>query len=110
MTIERKIISPQEVQNKLVENLKNDQQYLSEVISHLKHGQKERLINAMASYPLTQIDFDDEPELQQANLITRRISDTIVAIATEHVVQSMVAESIRQQKELEGVQNESTEK
>jgi len=106
---EKKIISRQEVQQKMRENLAIDRQYFNELKAHLKHGQKDRLLEAMAAYPMEDIHFENEPELETANIVSKRISDTLVAIATEVVVQSMIEESVRQQQQLTGESNESTE-
>lgn len=110
MEAEKKVISQAEVQAEMFKNLRNDQEHFSEIIKVLKHGQKERLLNAMAVYPIQDINFENEPELESANIVSKRISDTLVSIATEHVVQSMVKESVRQSQELgietQGADNE----
>ena len=100
METEKKIISQEQVQSEMFKNLQNDQNHFEEIIQVLKHGQKERLLVAMSKYPILDLHFESEPELESANLVSKRISDTLVAIATEHVVQSMVKESVLQSEQL----------
>lgn len=93
-----KIIKPEEVMGLMKINLKGDREEFIEIMRHLKHGQKDRLLEAMVSYPIIDTHFDEEPELEKANIISKRISDSLVAIGLEHTLQGMIAEQTRQQQ------------
>jgi hypothetical protein len=93
-----RIIKPGEVMGLMKINLKGDREEFIEVIRHLKHGQKDRLLESMVSYPIIDTHFEDEPELEKANIISKRISDSLVAIGLEHTLQGMIAEQERQRQ------------
>lgn len=93
-----KIVKPEEVMGLMKINLKGDREEFIEVMRHLKHGQKDRLLEAMVSYPIIDTHFEDEPELESANIISKRISDSLVAIGLEHTLQGMIAEQERQRQ------------
>jgi hypothetical protein len=86
-----KVISKQEVSELLVRNILNDQEEFKNARSILRHGQKDRLLEAMASYPLIDSQFDEsEPELRSALAIWKRISDSLVAIGTEAAIDGIL--------------------
>jgi hypothetical protein len=86
-----KVISKQEVSDLLIRNILNDQEEFRNARSILRHGQKERLMEAMSSYPLIDSQFDEsEPELRSALAIWKRISDSLVAIGTEAAIEGIV--------------------
>jgi hypothetical protein len=93
-----KIVKPEEVMGLMKINLKGDREEFIEIMRHLKHGQKDRLLEAMVSYPIIDTHFEDEPELESANIISKRISDSLVAIGLEHTLQGMISEQERQRQ------------
>lgn len=98
-----KIISRQEVTQNLVGGLLQDQQEFKNSLEVLKHGQKNRLLEAIASYPLTEVEFD-EPELRTSYTVWKRISDSLVAVGTEAAIEGIL-NSLEPKKE--GEVNES---
>lgn len=84
-----KIISRQEVTQNLVGGLLQDQQEFKNSIQSLKHGQKNRLLEAIASYPLQEVEFD-EPELRTSFTVWKRISDSLVAVGTEAAIEGIL--------------------
>ena len=109
-----RIVPKAEVTENLIRTILDDQGTFKEAIYHLKHGEKNRLMDAMVSYPLQDVQFDEsEPQLRTALSIYKRISDSLVALGTEAAIEGILAgfEKNQQQNELEGVSNvESTEK
>jgi hypothetical protein len=86
-----KVISKQEVSDLLIRNILNDQEEFRNARSVLRHGQKDRLMEAMAGYPLIDSQFDEsEPELRSALAIWKRISDSLVAIGTEAAIDGIL--------------------
>jgi hypothetical protein len=94
-----KIIKPEEVMGLMRTNLEGDRTEFLRVKSLLKHGEKDRLLEAMVSYPIVDMHFTGEGDLENANIISKRISDTLVAIGLEHTLQAMIAEQSRQQSQ-----------
>lgn len=95
-----KIIKPEEVMGLMRLNLEGDREEFKRVTRLLKHGEKDRLLEAMVSYPILDMHFTGEADLENANIISKRISDTLVAIGLEHTLQGMIAEQTRQQSAL----------
>lgn len=101
-----KVISKKEVTETLVRNIASDQEEFKSSISILKHGQKQRLMEAMALYPLVDSEFDhSEPELRVAMTIWKRISDSLVALGTEAAIEGILAgfSQNQQQNETNGL-------
>ena len=87
-----RVVSKAEVTETLVRNIASDQVDFRNSISTLTHGQKNRLIEAMISYPLIDNDFDSsESELRTALTIYKRISDSLVALGTEAAIEGILA-------------------
>ena len=104
-----KVISREEVTQNLLGGLLQDQQEFKNAINLLKHGQKNRLLEAMCVYPIQDITFDEsEPELRVAMSTWKRISDSLVAVGTEAAIEGIL-NSI-QQPQQEGEADESAEK
>jgi hypothetical protein len=100
-----KIVSKAEVTEGLVRNLLNDREEFKNSRANLKHGQKDRLIEAMAVYPLEDVQFDDsEPDLRTAISIWKRMSDSLVALGTEAAIEGILGNFAKNQQ-----QNESGE-
>jgi hypothetical protein len=86
-----KVISKKEVTETLVRNIVSDQAEFKEARQLLRHGQKDRLMESMANYPLIDEDFDEsEPELRTAFVIWKRISDSLVALGTEAAIEGII--------------------
>lgn len=86
-----KVVSKTEVTETLVRGLLGDQDEFRNARSILKHGQKDRLMEAMATYPLVDSQFDEaEPELRSALSIWKRISDSLVALGTEAAIEGIL--------------------
>jgi hypothetical protein len=86
-----KTISRQEVTQNLLGGLLQDQEEFKNAHKLLKHGQKARLLDAMATYPTQDVEFSDsEPELRVAVTIWKRISDTLVAVGTEAAIEGIL--------------------
>jgi hypothetical protein len=97
-----KVISKAEVTETLVKNIVSDQADFRNFVSLLKHGQKNRLIEAMANYPLVDMEFDEsEPELRVALTVWKRISDSLVALGTEAAIEGILASFSKNQQENE---------
>ena len=95
-----KIVSKAEVTDRLIANLLSDQEDFKNAKLILKHGQKDRLLDAMASYPLVDEQFDEsEPELRSALTIWKRISDSLVAIGTEAAIEGIINGFVKEQGE-----------
>jgi hypothetical protein len=89
---EKKVISKKEVTEMLVRNIASDQDEFKSAISILRHGQKTRLLEAMALYPLVDSEFDhSEPELRVAMTVWKRVSDSLVALGTEAAIEGILA-------------------
>jgi len=106
-----RVVPKSEVTELLMRNLLNDQEAFKNARSILKHGQKTRLMDAMAVYPLQDIEFDNsEPELRVAITVWKRISDSLVAIGTESAIEGILASFSHSQQNIEnpteGVSNE----
>ena len=99
-----KIISRQEVTQNLVGGLLQDQQEFKNSIAILKHGQKNRLLEAIATYPLQEVDFD-EPELRTSYTVWKRISDSLVAVGTEAAIEGIL-NGLEPKSTIEGEANE----
>jgi hypothetical protein len=111
-----KVISKTEVTETLVRNLVSDQEEFKNFRVNLRHGQKDRLMEAMASYPLVDVEFDNsEPELRTALTVWKRISDSLVALGTEAAIEGILASFSQNQQNneaeglIEGAQNVETE-
>lgn len=86
-----KVISKAEVTETLVRNIVSDQEEFKLAKSALRHGQKDRLIEAMITYPLIDVEFDEsEPELRSALTIYKRINDSLVALGTEAAIEGIL--------------------
>jgi flagellar motor component MotA len=110
-----KVVSKKEVTETLVRNIVSDQAEFKEVRQLLRHGQKDRLIEAMATYPLLDENFDEsEPELRTAYVIWKRISDSLVALGTEAAIEGIINGFAKSQQQneanslTEGVANVET--
>ena len=87
-----RVVSKAEVTETLVRNIAADQEEFRSSISILTHGQKNRLIESMISYPLIDTEFDiSEPELRVASTIHKRILDSLVALGTEAAIEGILA-------------------
>lgn len=102
-----KVISKAEVTETLIRNIVSDQEEFKLIKSNLRHGEKDRLINAMISYPLLDFDFDEnEPTLRTAFVVFKRISDSLVALGTEAAIEGILNNLPQNNNELtEGVSN-----
>jgi hypothetical protein len=99
-----RVVPKSEVTELLMRNLLNDQEEFKTATETLKHGQKNRLIDAMAVYPLQDIVFDEsEPELRVAVTVWKRISDSLVAIGTESAIESILASFSQNQQKQENL-------
>jgi hypothetical protein len=97
-----RVISKTEVTENLVRGLLGDQDEFRSARSILKHGQKDRLMEAMASYPLLDSQFDEtEPELRSALSIWKRISDSLVALGTEAAIEGILSSFSQNQQQNE---------
>jgi hypothetical protein len=97
-----KVISKKEVTETLVRNIVSDQAEFKEAKQALRHGQKDRLMDSMANYPLIDEDFDEtEPELRTAFVIWKRISDSLVALGTEAAIEGIINGFARNQQQNE---------
>lgn len=95
-----KTISRQEVTQNLLGGLLQDQEEFKNAKKLLKHGQKDRLLDAMAVYPTQDIQFDEsEPELRVAVTVWKRISDTLVAVGTEAAIEGILQGLANEQKQ-----------
>jgi hypothetical protein len=106
-----KVISKAEVTETLVRNIVGDQEEFKNARSILKTGQKNRLMDAMASYPLIDSEFDEsEPELRSALTIWKRISDSLVALGTEAAIEGIINSfaNNQQQNEANGLTDGGT--
>lgn len=106
-----RVVSKKEVTETLVRNIVSDQEEFKNAKSILRHGQKDRLMEAMSLYPLVDTEFDQsEPELRVAMTVWKRISDSLVALGTEAAIEGIINSfSKQQQNEIEGVTNGETE-
>lgn len=104
METKPRIVSRQEVTQNLVGGLLQDQQEFKNSLEVLKHGQKNRLLEAIASYPLQEVEFD-EPELRTSFTVWKRISDSLVAVGTEAAIEGIL-NSLEPKSTIEGEANE----
>lgn len=103
-----KLVPKQEVTENLVRGIINDREEFKNSRSILKHGQKDRLMDAMAKYPMEDVQFDEsEPELRSAVTIWKRISDSLVALGTEAAIEGILEGFAKnqQQNEADGLTN-----
>jgi hypothetical protein len=104
--LDKKVISRDEVTMTVTRNIINDQAEFKDIVSPLKHGQKQRLMEAMCLYPLQEIEFEDsEPELRTAYTTWKRIQDNLVALGTEAAIEGIINSF---NKESQGEQNVET--
>lgn len=95
-----KIISKAEVTENLVRSIISDQEEFRNARSVLRHGQKDRLMEAMACYPLLDETFDSsESELRSALTIWKRISDSLVALGTEAAIEGIINGLVNNQQQ-----------
>lgn len=88
---DRKVISKSEVTENLVRNIISDQEEFKIAKQSLRHGEKDRLIEAMIMYPLVDVVFDEtEPQLRSAITIYKRIADSLVALGTEAAIEGIL--------------------
>ncbi len=111
-----RVVSKKEVTETLVRSIASDQEEFKNAKSILRHGQKDRLMEAMALYPLVDTEFSEsEPELRVAMTIWKRISDSLVALGTEAAIEGILASFSQNQQQneanglTEGVANVETE-
>lgn len=111
-----KVVSKKEVTETLVRNIVSDQEEFKNAKSILKHGQKDRLMEAMSLYPLVDTEFSErEPELRVAMTVWKRISDSLVALGTEAAIEGIINGFAKNQQQneaeglTEGVTNVETE-
>ena len=89
-----KIVNKDEIVRMTEQGIKDDIDDLeNNVFPLLKHGEKTRLFLAEIKYPLEEIDFEDEPEMQRANIILRRLKDSLVALGTEVVIDQLLSDN-----------------
>lgn len=87
-----RVVSKKEVTETLVRNIASDQEEFKNAISVLKHGEKTRLMEAMALYPLVDTEFENsEPALRTAVTVWKRIQDSLVALGTEAAIEGILA-------------------
>ena len=101
-----RVISKTEVTETLVRGLLGDQEEFKNARSILKHGQKDRLMEAMATYPLIDSQFEEsEPELRSALSTWKRICDSLVALGTEAAIEGILNGFVQNQQtnEAEGL-------
>lgn len=85
-----KEISQEEVMSLVERSIKESQAELKTHLRLLKHGQKERLIDAIAQYPIEDMDAKGEPQpMRDAWACLKRIVDAQVALGVEVVIQQM---------------------
>lgn len=90
--MEKKVISKEEVTSNLINQINQDKSSFLNSVSILTHGQKNRLLEAMVSYPLIDSEFsNEEPELRVALATYKRISDSLVAIGTEFAIEGILS-------------------
>ena len=78
---------------------------LEELLPLLGHSQAKKLLLAAMKYPMEEAQFEDESMIK-AFSATKRITDGLVALGVETVVEQMVknhAEMQKQQQEVENV-------
>lgn len=110
-----RVVGKKEVTESLVRNIASDQEDFKNARANLRTGQKNRLMDAMALYPLVDTEFDDsEPELRTAITIWKRIQDGLVALGTEAAIEGIIGSFANNQQEneanglTEGVSNGET--
>lgn len=97
-----RVVSKKEVTESLVRNIASDQEEFKNARAVLKTGQKNRLMDAMALYPLVDTEFNEsEPELRTAITIWKRIQDGLVALGTEAAIEGIIASFANNQQENE---------
>jgi hypothetical protein len=97
-----RVVSKAEVTETLVRNIASDQEEFKNARATLKTGQKNRLMDAMALYPLVDTEFDEsEPDLRVAMTIWKRISDSLVALGTEAAIEGILASFSNNQQQNE---------
>lgn len=91
--------TPEQVKDFLEAQVKQSRSELKELMKSLKHGQKERLILAIAEYPQHEEDFSNEQvEMIKAFSAMKRCFDTNVAYGVEDVLQTMQEEQLAAMK------------
>lgn len=97
-----KVVSKKEVTETLVRNIISDQEEFKAARASLRTGQKNRLMDAMASYPLIDTEFEEsEPELRTAMTVWKRISDSLVALGTEAAIEGIINSFAKNQQQNE---------
>lgn len=101
-----RVVSKKEVTETLVRNIASDQEEFKNAISILKHGEKTRLLESIALYPLVDTEFENsEPNLRIAMTVWKRICDSLVALGTEAAIEGILAgfSQNQQQNEANGL-------
>lgn len=87
-----KVVHKEEIMRVTEEGVKADIAILeNEIFPLLNYREKTRLLLAEIKYPLIEVEFDDdEPLLREANIIMRRLKDSLVAMGTEVVIDELL--------------------
>lgn len=95
-------MTPEQVKDFLEQQMLQSRAELKDRLRSLQHGQKERLILAIAEYPQKEEDFSAEGEdIVKAFSALKRCFDTNVAFGVEDVLQTMQLEQLEQMKATE---------
>lgn len=93
-----KVISQDEVRSMMFAGIADDINELeNDLLPQLGHSQTKRLFIAVTKYPAEEVTFSDsESALRQAYTISKRLKDTLVAAATDVVIEGLIQKQIDQ--------------
>lgn len=84
--------------------IKESLEELEDLLPLLGHSQAKRLLVASMKYPMEEVTFEEE-DMIRAYSATKRITDGLVALGVETVIESMV-NNHKEQMEKENVKEE----
>lgn len=82
--------------------IKESLEQLEELLPQLGHSQSKRLLLAAMRYPMTEESFDEAVEgsdMIKAFSATKRVTDALVALGVETVIEQMVANQMKENEE-----------
>jgi hypothetical protein len=82
--------------------IKESLEQLEELLPQLGHSQSKRLLLAAMRYPMTEESFSEEADGQVMILAfsaTKRVTDALVALGVETVIEQMVSNQMKENEE-----------
>ena len=100
---EKKPITMEQYVNELGTQIQSDLEELDGLIDQMGHSQAKRLLRAELWYPLREDSVDGMEDIMRTAILTsRRLKDSLVALATESVLQKNLGIEQQSMEDLNG--------